>query len=74
MQAKCTGPFKMKIKLQICLQSEFFKSLRDHRAFNYKLNKLKISKTQIKFSILVVAKIIINKTYRSLTILILNNF
>ena len=74
MQAKCIEPFKMIIRLQICLKLEFFKNLRDHRVFNYQLNKLKISKTKAKFRVLAVVLTKMYKICKLLTILILNNF
>lgn len=51
MQAKFIRHFKMKIRLQICQLSEFFKNLKGHRVFNYQHTKLKISKIRVKYKI-----------------------
>ena len=74
MQAKSIGLFKMKTRLQICQLSEFFRNLKGHKLFNYQHNKLKISNTKTNTKIQAPASIKTFKIFKSLMIIIFNNF
>lgn len=74
MQAKSIGLFKMKTRLQICQLLEFFRNLKGHKLFNYQHNKMKILKTKANFKIQALASIKTFKIFKSLMIIIFNNF